>query len=584
MSRHNSKKAKLQTSNWRFYTVFAAIAIVFLALIGRAAQIQVIDPDYLRHQGDIRVHRTLSDHAQRGMITDRNGLELAISVPVHTVWLDAVELAKHKGLDEKRKWRGLSEVLQVDHPKLMSKVENAVERKRRFLYLARHISPAQSEYVELLDIPGVRLRPESKRYYPTGEVSAHLVGITNIDGQGVEGIEKAYNHALTGKDGKQRILRDAKGQTIQVLSEQEEVPAQSVALSIDQRIQALAYQELKKAVEYHQANSGSLVMVDVETSEIIALVNNPSYNPNNRDTISSNRIRNRAVTDILEPGSLIKPLAVLAALEFGSVSSNEIIDTSPGRMRLGGRVVRDSKNHGKMTLTEILQKSSNVGVTKLALSMPKEHFLDTFFHAGFGSDTGSMIIGESSGAFYERRRWSDFELATLSFGYGLSVTPIQMAQMYTTLATGGIKRPLSILKRDEPEYGERVFSASSVRHVLRMMESVTTEGGTATAAAINGYRVAGKTGTSRIAERGGYGHKYNAVFGGIAPASAPKIATIVVINDPKYDDYHGGDVAAPVFGKVVAGALRLLNISPDSDEHNANEMELAAKQGGRNGA
>ncbi|NTS76593.1 peptidoglycan glycosyltransferase FtsI [Catenovulum sp. SM1970] len=577
MNKRNAKQKK-QISNWRFYTVFAAVALVFTGLAFRAAYIQVIDPEMLREQGDRRTHRFLANQVHRGMIKDRNGLELAISAPVNTVWADPKVIGQHQGLEKTRQWRALSEVLNKPHDKLLAKVETAIEKQRRFIYLGRHIPPSMAEYVEQLDIPGVYTRAESKRYYPYGEVSAHLVGFTNVDDDGIEGIEKQFNEALTGEAGKRHVLKDARGRVIKVLDEEESKPAKDVYLSIDQGIQALAYQELKKAVKYHGADSGSLVMIDVTSGEILALVNSPSFNPNNRSTLTSRNSRNRAVTDNFEPGSSIKPLVVLSALEFGSIAATDMVDTAPGWMQIGGRRVRDSKNYGEMDLVSILQKSSNVGVTKLALSMPVEHYLDAYYNAGFGSDTGSMILGESAGVFYDRRRWSDFELATLSFGYGLSVTPLQIAHFYATIAAGGIQRPLSILKLDKPNEGERRFSATASNQVLKMMEKVTQEGGTGIKAAVKGFRIAGKTGTSRKAVAGGYGHDYYATFAGVAPMSSPKIATVVVINDPKGDEYHGGDVAAPVFSKVVSGALRILNQNPDQLPEKT--LEIAQHQEG----
>ncbi|AWB68746.1 peptidoglycan glycosyltransferase FtsI [Saccharobesus litoralis] len=571
-------KQKQAVGRWRFYVVFGVILLVFASIIARAAYIQVIQPDMLRQQGDARTHRYLADRVHRGMIKDRNGLELAISAPVNTVFADPVIIKRHNGMSREREWRALADVLKTPVESLLGTVNAAIEKQRRFIYLGRQITPAMAEYVDKLDIPGVYLRPESKRYYPYGEVSAHIVGLTNIDDVGIEGIERLFDGELTGKNGKKHVMKDARGQVIKVLAEEDASPAQDVTLSIDQGIQALAYQELKKAVQYHDADSGSVVMVDVNTGEILAMVNSPSYNPNNRQTYSARNARNRAVTDAYEPGSSIKPLVVLSALEFGSVGPKDLIDTSPGRMRIGGRIVRDGRNHGKMDLVSILQKSSNVGVTKLALSMPAQNYLDTFYNAGFGNDTGSLIIGESQGVLHDRRRWSDFELATLSFGYGLQVTPLQLARFYATVAAGGIQRPLSILKRDTVPEGERVYAASTTRQVLRMMEEVTREGGTGTRAAVEGYRIAGKTGTSRKAIAGGYGSDYYATFAGIAPVSKPRIATVVVIDNPKGDEYGGGAVAAPVFSRVVQGAMRILNELPDNEK---DTITIAKSQGGK---
>ena len=575
----NKRKVIKQTGTirWRLATVFGLIVLVFAGLIARTAYIQVISPDELRKQGDLRTHRQLADTVLRGMITDRNGLELAISVPVNTVWADPQQIVEKNILSKDREWRALADILDTDVAKLKSRI--TANPNGRFVYLARHVSPAMSEYIKNLNLYGVYMRPESKRYYPAAEVNAHLVGITNIDDHGLDGIEKLYDDALTGENGKKNILRDAHGRVIEVLSEEAAKEAKNITLSIDQRIQTLAYQELKKAVQYYQADSGSIVAIDVNTGEILAMVNNPSYNPNNRKGVSPSVMRNRAITDTFEPGSTMKPLAVLAALEFGSINADSVIDTSPGWMMFGGRRVRDHANEGEMSVAQVLKKSSNVGTTKIALSMPHEQLLDAFYNAGFSSDTGTGLIGESSGIFYDRRRWSDFELATLSFGYGLSVTTAQLAQMYATIGNGGIRRPLSILKLDRPNEGERVFSYSSTRQLLKMMETVLDEDGTGSRAAVDGYRVAGKTGTSRKAVAGGYGNDYVGLFAGVAPVSNPQIALAVVINNPKGDNYSGGKVAAPVFSKVMSGALQILNVP--SDKTSDAEIQLASVDGER---
>ncbi|WP_316250555.1 penicillin-binding transpeptidase domain-containing protein [Catenovulum sp. 2E275] len=559
--------------------MFGLIALVFCGLIARTAYIQVISPDELRKQGDLRTHRQLSDDVLRGMITDRNGLELAISVPVNTVWADPAQVIEKNVLSKDREWRALADILDTDVDQLKQRV--AANPKSRFVYLARHVSPAMADYIKNLNLYGVYLRPESKRYYPAAEVNAHVVGITNIDDHGIDGIEKLFDDSLTGESGKKNILRDAHGRVIEVLSEQAAKEAKNVTLSIDQRIQTLAYQELKKAVQYYQADSGSLVALDVNTGEILAMVNNPSYNPNNRKGISPSVMRNRAITDTFEPGSTLKPLAVISALEFGSIKANTVINTSPGWIMFGGRRVRDPINRGELSIAEILQKSSNVGTTKLALSLPHEQFLDAFYNVGFGSDTGTGLIGESAGIFYDRRRWSDFELATLSFGYGLSVTSLQLAQMYSVIGNGGVRRPLSILKLDKPHEGERVFSQKASEELLKMLETVVDDGGGKNAA-VEGYRVAGKTGTSRKAVAGGYGNDYVGLFAGVAPVSNPRIALAVVINNPKGDVYYGGDVAAPVFSAVMGGALQILNIP--NDKNSNDDIQLASVKGDRSSA
>ena len=545
---------------WRYLLVICVIMLVFVGLSARAVYIQVIDPDLLIQQGDNRTLRTQNMPVHRGLITDRNGQNLAVSVPVRAIWADPKTIVDNGSLNDKRRWQALADVLGQDYDKLVSRVKNP---KKRFVYIQRQVSPAMADYVDQLSINGVYLRDESRRYYPTGEVSAQLIGFTNVDDQGIEGIEKLYNQWLKGSPGSRKIRRDAKGRQVEILEQEAGEEPRDIQLTIDQRIQAFAYKELKKAVQYYKATSASAVVVDVQTGEILAMVNNPSYNPNNRSGVSGHRIRNRAITDAFEPGSSIKPIAVLSALEFGSVEMDSVIDTSPGWMRVGGSMVRDSRNYGELDLTGIIRKSSNMGTSKLALSVPKQFLIDQYYNMGLMSDTGSNLIGESSGIFHDRSRWSEFELSTLSFGYGLSVTTAQLARMYSTLGSGGIKRPLSIIKSEQKAPEERVLSEDIAHEVLTMMESVVNEGGSGTKARVPGYRVAGKTGTSRKAVAGGYGEEYVSIFAGVAPVSDPQLAVVVLINEPRGDLYYAGDTAAPVFSKIMSNSLQMLNVPPD---------------------
>jgi cell division protein FtsI (penicillin-binding protein 3) len=551
------------TMYWRFVFVVICICLVFTGIGVRAAFIQVIEPDQLIKQGDNRTKRVREAAAHRGLIMDRNGQELAVSIPVQAIYADPKIIAQQNSLADVRRWDALAKVLKNDTQALMAKVSNP---KRRFVYLQRQVTPAMANYVDELDIPGVYLRDESRRYYPSGEVSAHVIGFTNVDDKGIEGIEYLFNDYLTGTPDRRYIRRDGKGRQIELLKEKEGKKASDLVLTIDQRIQALAYKEIKKALTVYQARSASALVIDVETAEVLAMVNGPSYNPNNRKNTGAHRIRNRVVSDAFEPGSVVKPLAVLSALEFGVIKKDDIIDTNPGWMRLGGSRVQDSRNYGELDLRSIIQKSSNIGTTKLALSVPKEFLLDTYYNMGLMSDTGMSLLGESAGLFHERSRWSEFELATLSFGYGLSVTTAQLGRMYTTLANGGANRELTIIKHNNHKQAEQVFSAQNTQAVLEMMESVTQKGGSATKAAVAGYRVAGKTGTSRKAIAGGYGDNYVNIFAGVAPVSDPQIVVVVLINEPGGDLYYAGDTAAPVFSKIMGGALQLLNIAPDGLE------------------
>jgi cell division protein FtsI (penicillin-binding protein 3) len=545
---------------WRYLLVIGVIMLVFVGLSARAVYIQVIDPDLLIKQGDNRTLRTQNMPVHRGLITDRNGQNLAVSVPVRAIWADPKTIVENGSLNDKRRWQALADVLGQDYSKLVSRVKNP---KKRFVYIQRQVSPAMADYVDQLSISGVYLRDESRRYYPTGEVSAQLIGFTNVDDQGIEGIEKLYNEWLKGSPGSRKIRRDGKGRQVEILEQEAGEEPKDIQLTIDQRIQAFAYKELKKAVQYYKATSASAVVVDVQTGEILAMVNNPSYNPNNRSGVSGHRIRNRAITDAFEPGSSIKPIAVLSALEFGSVEMDSVIDTSPGWMRVGGSMVRDSRNYGELDLTGIIRKSSNMGTSKLALSVPKQFLIDQYYNMGLMSDTGSNLIGESSGIFHDRSRWSEFELSTLSFGYGLSVTTAQLARMYSVLGSGGIKRPLSMIKSEQKAPEERVLSEDIAHEVLTMMESVVNEGGSGTKARVPGYRVAGKTGTSRKAVAGGYGEEYVSIFAGVAPVSDPQLAVVVLINEPRGDLYYAGDTAAPVFSKIMSNSLQMLNVPPD---------------------
>lgn len=553
------------TVAWRFYVVLGAVVLIYAGLMARTAYIQVFEPDMLKKQGDNRSLRTNTKTVQRGSIVDRNGHELAISVPVETVWADPKIIFDSNALSMKKHWQALADVLGQDVKKLQVRITK--NPTKRFVYIERKVAPAMANYIRELKIPGIHLRKESKRFYPAGEISAHVVGFTNVDDKGIEGIERVYDQLLTGVDGEKKYRKDAKGRKIEILSVKASTPPENITLSIDQRIQALAYRELKGAVKAFKATSGSAVVTNVNTGEVLALVNSPSYNPNNRAGVAIHRFRNRAITDIYEPGSTMKPLTVLTALEFGSVKKDSIIDTYPGWMRLGGSRVADPRYLGKITLAELLVHSSNMGTTKLALSVPKDYLIDKFFDAGFSEDTGTGLVGESSGMMHDRARWSKFELATLSWGHGVAITPIQLARFYTILANGGIKTPLTILKQDPKNLAkknyERIFSAEHSQNVVEMLEHVVNEH--YTVAKVDGYRVGGKSGTAIKAFAGGYGNDYVGLFAGVAPVSDPEIAVVVVIDDPGGDLYHGGEVAAPVFSRIMKGALRLLNVPPDAN-------------------
>ncbi|MCL1147386.1 peptidoglycan D,D-transpeptidase FtsI family protein [Shewanella sp. 10N.261.52.F9] len=572
MSKQAKRKQKPQLIQWRLYVVVAFVCLMFTSLIGRAAYIQIIEPEKLRHESDMRTLRTTSREVQRGLITDRNGEMLAVSVPVKAVYADPKVVHDKNGFADMRRWQALADVLHEPKEDILKRVQS--NPRKRFTYLKRQVTPAVADYIRQLKLPGVYLKPESRRYYPTGEISAQLVGITNIDDKGIEGIENTYNDWLTGTPSKQKVRKSRDGHVVERLDMvQEGESPNDLVLSIDQRIQQLAYRELKKATEVNQATSGSIVVLDVHTGEVLAMANTPSYNPNSRENLQSYRMRNRALTDSYEPGSTIKPFVVAAALEAGTIKADEIIKTHPGRMRIGGKIVRDGRNYGDLSLSGILVHSSNVGMTKIALSMPVQELLGAYQTMGLGNYSGINLEGESAGLIHDRRRWSEFERATLSFGYGLMATPLQLARMYSILGNKGVLYPVSILKlKQEPE-GTQVLSPEVAQNVMEMLVGVTEKGGTALKAHIEGYPVAGKTGTARKAVAGGYGEDYVALFAGVAPVHNPKLAIAVVVNEPKGDRYYGGDIAAPVFAAVMSGALQMLNVEPIS---NREKVRLAA--------
>ncbi|EJA3103335.1 peptidoglycan glycosyltransferase FtsI [Vibrio vulnificus] len=548
---------------WRFHLVLGFVFLAFAALVVRLAFIQVIEPDNLIREGDLRSIRVKALPSARGIISDRNGEPLAVSVPVEAVWADPVTIFKEKALDNKQRWYALADVLGLQREELIERIER--NENRRFIYLQRQVSPAMANYIRELKIPGVGLKSESRRYYPAGEVSAHLVGVTGIDGHGLEGVERSYDNWLTGEAGKQTIRKDRYGRVVENIAYEDRQEGKSLELTIDQRLQAIAYRAIKQAVADHRATSGSAVMLDVKTGAVLAMVNAPSYNPNNRSDWQSYKMRNRIITDSLEPGSTVKPFVILAALENGVATKDTVIDTGNGILQVGGSRVRDTSKVGKADLTEILKKSSNIGVTKLSMEMPVEAILGMYNSVGLGEPSGLNLVGEVTGIFPTRSRWSPIERATLSFGYGLSITPIQLAHAYATVGNEGMYEPIHIIKSNDRDMAKQVVSKQHAREVLNMLETVTQKGGSARRAAVPGYRVGAKTGTSRKATAGGYSDEYITYTAGIAPVSDPRIALVVVVNEPQGDDYYGGSVASPVFSEIMKGALQILNVAPDEN-------------------
>ncbi len=561
--------------NWRYSLLVMVVTVAFVSLIVRSAQLQIVNTEFWSHQADKNSLREKVIQSQRGLILDRHGSELARSVPSESVWINAKKIYSTPEVMQSLKWQKLASTLNIPVKKLNALVEQ--KKSKQKIWLNRLAHPRQSQMIHALDIDGVYLEAEQRRYYPAGENVAHIIGFTDVDGKGIEGLEKAYEQRLSGSPGRQKVVRNRKGDVIKTEDMIDAVKmGEDIQLSIDAQIQAFAYRKLKTAVLRHGASAGSLVILDVETGEILTMVNQPSFNPNRIAQRKAPLTRNRAVIDMYEPGSTAKPFTVISALEAGRVKPNTLLSTAPGKMKVGRYWVRDSRNLGRISVTEIIQKSSNVGVTRLALDLKDEDFLDTFYKLGFGLDTGSGFPGEISGNFYIRPNWTDFEKATVSYGYSFQVTPLQLAHAYATIASGGIKRQVSFLKTERPIVEERVFSKRVASQVLNMMETVVDEKGTAASAALASYRAAGKTGTARKrAKQGrGYGEEYVAVFAGVAPVSQPKIAMVVLIDEPSGEEYYGGKVAAPVFSEVAEYALRMLNVVPDKRKQVAHHDKL----------
>lgn len=550
---------------WRYSLVAIALWLLPMGVLWHTGGLQVLEGGsgdnkgvrFLQDQGDARTVRTLEIPAYRGVITDRNGEPLAVSTPVVTVWANPRVLA----LDV--------DTLQPLAKRLGESVGNLRQRikhyaNKEFMFLSRRMSPEDAEDILALGIEGVHGREEYKRFYPAGEITSQLVGFTNIDDRGQEGLELAYESWLAGVPGQRKVVKDRKGKIIKDLQLlRSEKPGKDLALSIDLRLQYLAYRELKAAMQKFRAASGSVVVLDVESGEVLAMVNQPSFNPNDRAQLDTAALRNRAVTDLLEPGSLIKPMTMVAALESGRYRPHTLVDTSPGYIRIAGKTFVDPVNYGTLDITGILTKSSQVGTTRVAMDLSPESIRDVLDRVGLGVSPGTGFPGETPGNLPSRHKWHPLEHAAMAFGYGISATPLQIAGAYGVLASGGLRRPMSLLRLDEAAAGQRVVDESTAVAVRDMLKTVIKKGGTGTRAEIPVYDVAGKSGTVHKVGREGYQEgRYIALFAGIAPADKPRLVTVVVINDPKGEAYFGGLVAAPVFSKVTADALRLLGVEP----------------------
>ncbi|MEQ5836923.1 penicillin-binding protein 2 [Marinobacter sp. NFXS9] len=568
------QKLKARLAGWRHATVLGAFVLVMVALAARLVQLHVVDQDFLRRQGEVRTVRTETIDAHRGMITDRHGEPLAVSTPVQTIWANPSEMDPSDP-----RIAPLARMLGVSEGDLRSRLKRYASRE--FIYVSRKIQPGLARKAMALDIPGIYSRREYRRYYPTGEVTAHVVGFTNIDEHGQEGMELAYNDWLSGERGSKRVLKDRRGHVIKDLSLVKDAkPGRNLELSLDLRLQYLAYRELKAVVQAHHARGGTLVMLDVDTGEVLSMVNQGSYNPNDRSQLDPANLRNKAITDLFEPGSTIKPITMAAALEAGVVTPKTRIDTNPGYLRFGRYTIRDTSDHGVLDLKGIIAKSSNVGMSKIAAKMGGDPIRDMFLSVGLGQSTGIGFPGEAVGVLPAPTQWHPVEVATLSYGYGLSVNALQLAEAYMVLANGGIRYPLSLIKRDEPPRGQRVIPEHITAQVREMLQAVI-EDGTGKRAQIGFYEAGGKTGTVHLVGQHGYeDSEYKAIFAGMAPVDNPRIVCVVAVDAPKGGEYYGGEVAAPVFSRVMGDALRLLNVRPDLDD-NPVASQPRDKSGGR---
>jgi cell division protein FtsI (penicillin-binding protein 3) len=542
----------------RLYVVLAVLGLGMTALIARAAVLQLVSTDFYQRQGDARFLREIEIPTSRGQILDRNGEPLAVSTPVETLWANPPVLMEHA-----ERIPDLAQALGVDAQTLRKRLEEKAAAGREFDYLRRHMNPEQADRVMALDIPGVNKLREFRRYYPAGEVVSHVLGYTDIDDRGQEGLELAFDKWLAGVPGSQRVIRDRRGRVVEnVEMVRAPEPGKDLVLSIDRRLQYLAYRELTATLLEHNASSGSMVILDAPTGEILAMVNQPSYNNNARGAADPAQRRNRAVTDLFEPGSVIKSFTVAAALETGRFDPAAPIDTHGGWLNVAGHTVRDIRNFGTVDMTRLLTKSSNVGAAKIALELDNDELWSVFNRIGIGQSTGSGFPGEASGVLPEARRWGTLHKVTMSYGYAISATALQMARAYAALANHGVLQTPTFVKGARTP-GQEIFDPAMCDQVIGMLRTVTGPEGSGTRANVANYTVAGKTGTTRKATAGGYESRYVSVFAGMIPATNPRLVGVVVVHDPVGKGYYGGLVSAPVFGKVMEGATRLLDVPPD---------------------
>ncbi|CAG0123664.1 cell division protein FtsI (penicillin-binding protein 3) [Rhodocyclaceae bacterium] len=542
---------------WRSRVLFGVLLLCLFGLTVRAVYLQGIHNDFLQQKGDARYSRVVDINAHRGMITDRHGDPLAVSTPVESIWVSPQDVEATP-----QQVKQLAQILGMSSAEVKKRL---FDTTRDFTYLKRQLPPEQAEKIVRLGVPGISLHREYRRYYPSAEVAAHLLGFTDVDDNGQEGIELALQEQLGGRSGSQRVIKDRRGHIVEdVASVRAPKPGSDLALSVDSKIQYLAYREIKLAVEQHRAKAGSIVVLDAKSGEVLALANWPSYNPNNRAKPDTRVMRNRAVTDLFEPGSTMKPFTVAAALEAGKVTPRTVINTEGGVLTIGGRKIHDTHPEPFLDVAGVIQKSSNVGAAKIALSLPPQTFWRSLSETGFGAQTGSAFPGEAAGRLRDYKKWLPIEQATMSYGNGISVNLLQLARAYTAFANDGELKGVTLLKQDVPVVGKKIYSEATARAVRDMLEMVVQPGGTAPLAQISGFRVAGKTGTAHKLEGRRYVNRYIASFVGLAPASNPRLIVAVMVDEPAGAEYYGGQVAAPVFSNVMGSALRLLNVPHDA--------------------
>ena len=549
---------QLALQGWRSRTVGLLLMAAFALLVGRSFYLQVINNDFLQEKGESRYRRDIEVSASRGKITDRNGDMLAVSTPMKTVWAIPGDARTMTGEQKKQ----LAALLDMTTRELDGKIAP----DKTFVFVKRQLPPETAERIAALKLPGVHQEKEYRRYYPTGDMTAHIVGFTGVDDKGLEGVELAFQNSLLGRPGSRSVIRDRRGNIIEdVGALKPPQDGRDVHLALDSKIQYLAYSQLKAAVELHKAKAGGAIVLDARSGEILALVNLPTYNPNNRDRLSGAQLRNRAITDTFEPGSVMKPFTAALALESGKVRPDTVINCAPGKMTIGSATIADAHPHGLLTVAQIIQKSSNIGTVKMALGFRPKEMWEMYDSVGFGQTPNLGFPGEVNGRLRPWKNWRPIEQATMSYGHGVSVSLIQLARAYAIFARGGETGPLTLIRSDEPPaHGVRIFSQQTAREILSMLEMAVQPEGTAPKARVPGYRVGGKTGTAYKVEGGAYVRKYVASFVGLAPISDPRLVVAVMIDEPSGGAHYGGDVAGPVFSQIMGGALRTLGIQPDA--------------------